>query len=88
MEIEQSPGDSRALLIRSTMGRNKRIGTRGLLFRLFICYCLAMNLLFDDNIRSLAARQRLSKGRQRARHLKLQKIANLLDLPANFLQVL
>ena len=44
-------------------------------------------LLFDDNIRSLAARQRLSKGRQRARHLKLQKIAALLDLPANFLQV-
>ena len=45
-------------------------------------------LIFDDHIRSLAARQRLSKGRLRARHLKLQKIAAVLDLPANFLQVL
>jgi len=43
-------------------------------------------LIFDDHIRSLAARQRLTKGRLRARHLKLQKIAAVLDLPANFLQ--
>ena len=72
LEIEQNARDTRSLTIRSTASKSKQ---------------LVQNLLFDDNIRSLAARQRLSKGRQRARHLKLQKIAALLDLPANFLQV-
>jgi len=71
LEIEQNARDTRSLTIRSTSSKSKQ---------------LVKNLLFDDNIRSLAARQRLSKGRQRARHLKLQKIAALLDLPANFLQ--
>ena len=88
LEIEQDPRDTRSLTIRS-VSKGKT---------------MLQQLIFDDNIRSLAARQvitffarqlltsiipqqRLSKGRQRARHLKLQKIATLLDLPANFLQV-
>jgi protein CLEC16A len=75
LEIEQSSRDNRALSvrIRSTHSRSRSNQTTQL-------------LIFDDHIRSLAARQRLTKGRLRARHLKLQKIAAILDLPANFLQ--
>ncbi|XP_078456459.1 protein CLEC16A isoform X2 [Lampetra planeri] len=36
---------------------------------------------FDDHIRCMAAKQRLAKGRLRARHIKMQRIAALLELP-------
>ncbi|XP_077979677.1 protein CLEC16A-like isoform X2 [Glandiceps talaboti] len=42
---------------------------------------LAARFIFDDHIRCMAAKQRLSKGRTRARHRKMECIAILLDLP-------
>uniref|UniRef100_H2Y953 Uncharacterized protein n=1 Tax=Ciona savignyi TaxID=51511 RepID=H2Y953_CIOSA len=39
---------------------------------------LAANFIFDDHIRCMAAKQRLTKGRMRARHLKTGRIAVLL----------
>nr|XP_002127555.2 protein CLEC16A-like isoform X1 [Ciona intestinalis] len=42
---------------------------------------LAANFIFDDHIRCMAAKQRLTKGRMRARHLKTGRIAVLLGLP-------
>lgn len=42
---------------------------------------LAAKFVFDDHIRCMAAKQRLSKGRQKARQRKLHQIARLLELP-------
>lgn len=42
---------------------------------------LAARFLFDDHIRCMAAKQRLNKGRTRARQRKMHSIARLLDLP-------
>ncbi|XP_077526943.1 C-type lectin domain containing ema isoform X2 [Haemaphysalis longicornis] len=42
---------------------------------------LAARFLFDDHIRCMAAKQRLTKGRLRARQRKMHSIARLLDLP-------
>ncbi|CAF5216284.1 unnamed protein product, partial [Rotaria magnacalcarata] len=36
---------------------------------------------FDDHIRCMTAKQNLSKGRLRARQIKLSKIAAILDIP-------
>lgn len=42
---------------------------------------LSARFVFDDHIRCMAAKQRLSKGRQRARQQKMQTIERLLDIP-------
>ncbi|CAH0563446.1 unnamed protein product [Brassicogethes aeneus] len=42
---------------------------------------LNAKFVFDDNIRCMAAKQRLSKGRLKARQKKMQHIARLLDIP-------
>lgn len=42
---------------------------------------LAARFLFDDHIRCMAAKQRLNKGRLRARQRKMHHIARLLDMP-------
>lgn len=42
---------------------------------------LAAKFVFDDHIRCMAAKQRLSKGRHKARQRKLHQIARLLELP-------
>lgn len=86
LEIEQLSQDERTLVITVRQSRKKsskqvnieRGNENNLIMK---------TLTFDDHIRSLTARQRLTKGRLRARHLKLQKISAVLDLPANFLQV-
>lgn len=44
---------------------------------------LAAKFIFDDHIRCMAAKQRLSKGRLKARQRKLHQIARLLDLPGH-----
>ncbi|KAL0278779.1 UNVERIFIED_CONTAM: hypothetical protein PYX00_000494 [Menopon gallinae] len=44
---------------------------------------LSAKFIFDDYIRCLAARQRLMKGRMKARQKKMQQIAKLLDLPSS-----
>ncbi|XP_050503239.1 protein CLEC16A homolog isoform X2 [Diabrotica virgifera virgifera] len=42
---------------------------------------LNAKFLFDDNIRCMAAKQRLTKGRIKARQKKMQHIARLLEIP-------
>jgi len=42
---------------------------------------LTARFIFDDHIRCMAARQRLVKGRLRARQRKMQMIARLLEMP-------
>ncbi|KAF1760205.1 hypothetical protein GCK72_008451 [Caenorhabditis remanei] len=42
---------------------------------------LTAKLVFDDHIRCMAAKQRLTKGRQTARGLKLQAICSALGVP-------
>ncbi|XP_018335183.1 protein CLEC16A homolog isoform X2 [Agrilus planipennis] len=42
---------------------------------------LSAKFVFDDNIRCMAAKQRLTKGRIKARQKKMQHIARLLDIP-------
>jgi len=42
---------------------------------------LSARFIFDDHIRCMAARQRLVKGRLRARQRKMQMIARLLEMP-------
>uniref|UniRef100_A0A914X1A1 Protein CLEC16A n=1 Tax=Plectus sambesii TaxID=2011161 RepID=A0A914X1A1_9BILA len=42
---------------------------------------LTAKLVFDDHIRCMAAKQRLTKGRQKARQFKLDTIADVLEVP-------
>ncbi|XP_022252132.1 protein CLEC16A homolog, partial [Limulus polyphemus] len=42
---------------------------------------LAAKFVFDDHIRCMAAKQRLTKGRLKSRQRKLQQIGKLLELP-------
>ncbi|XP_063904501.1 protein CLEC16A homolog isoform X3 [Zophobas morio] len=42
---------------------------------------LSAKFVFDDNIRCMAAKQRLTKGRIKARQKKMQHIARLLEIP-------
>lgn len=44
---------------------------------------LSAKFIFDDHIRCMAAKQRLTKGRIKARQKKMHQIAKLLDLPSN-----
>ncbi|XP_059091774.1 protein CLEC16A homolog isoform X2 [Tigriopus californicus] len=44
---------------------------------------LSASFTFDDHIRCMAARQRLTKGRTKARQRKMHQIAQLLELPGN-----
>lgn len=41
---------------------------------------LSAKFIFDDHIRCMAAKQRLTKGRTKARHKKMLKIAQLLEI--------
>ncbi|XP_055852092.1 protein CLEC16A homolog [Episyrphus balteatus] len=43
---------------------------------------LSAKFLFDDHIRCMAAKQRLTKGRSKARQKKMYQIAQLLEMPA------
>ena len=42
---------------------------------------LSGRFVFDDHIRCMAAKQRLTKGRLKARQRKMQMIARLLEMP-------
>lgn len=42
---------------------------------------LSARFMFDDNIRCMAAKQRLTKGRMKVRQKKMQHIARLLEIP-------
>lgn len=45
---------------------------------------LSAKFLFDDHIRCMAAKQRLTKGRSKARQKKMSQIAQLLEIPTEF----
>ena len=47
---------------------------------------LSARFLFDDHIRCMAAKQRLTKGRLKARQRKMQMIARLLELPTHIVE--
>jgi protein CLEC16A len=47
---------------------------------------LCARFVFDDHIRCMAAKQRLTKGRLRARQRKMQMIARLLELPTHIVE--
>jgi len=70
VEVSNHPDDSRSLkvTIHRTSGQRR-------------VPLLLATLIFDDHIRCMAAKQRLTKGRLRARNLKLQRIASLIGLP-------
>lgn len=42
---------------------------------------LSAKFLFDDHIRCMAAKQRLTKGRSKARQKKMYQIAQLIEIP-------
>ena len=44
---------------------------------------LSAKFIFDDHIRCMAAKQRLTKGRLKARQKKMHQIARLIDIPAS-----
>ncbi|XP_071568577.1 protein CLEC16A homolog isoform X3 [Temnothorax nylanderi] len=44
---------------------------------------LSAKFIFDDHIRCMAAKQRLTKGRIKARQKKMNQIARLLDIPTS-----
>nr|XP_033335665.1 protein CLEC16A homolog isoform X4 [Megalopta genalis] len=44
---------------------------------------LSTKFIFDDHIRCMAAKQRLTKGRIKARQKKMSQIARLLDIPTS-----
>ncbi|RZF48880.1 hypothetical protein LSTR_LSTR003260 [Laodelphax striatellus] len=47
---------------------------------------IAAKFVFDDHIRCLAAKQRLPKGRTKARQKKMAQIARLLEIPSSVAQ--
>lgn len=71
-QISGDPTDSRALHV-VVEGQPTRQRKRQAL--------LTARFVFDDHIRCMAAKQRLTKGRQTARGLKLQAICDLLGVP-------
>ncbi|KHJ92413.1 hypothetical protein OESDEN_07699 [Oesophagostomum dentatum] len=71
-QISGDPSDSKSLHI-VVEGQPTRQRKRQAL--------LTARFVFDDHIRCMAAKQRLTKGRQTARGLKLQAICDLLGVP-------
>lgn len=49
---------------------------------------LSGRFVFDDHIRCMAAKQRLTKGRLKARQRKMQMIARLLEMPTPIIDAL
>lgn len=47
---------------------------------------LSAKFLFDDHIRCMAAKQRLTKGRSKARQKKMYQIAQLLEIPGQMIE--
>lgn len=74
VEVLNDTEDSRCLKV-TVHGRTANMKSSPVLQATFI---------FDDHIRCMAAKQRLSKGRMRARHLKLKRIAALVGVNEDF----
>uniref|UniRef100_F1KUF8 Uncharacterized protein n=1 Tax=Ascaris suum TaxID=6253 RepID=F1KUF8_ASCSU len=72
-QLTGDPGESRALhVVVNDVRTRSHLNNEPL---------LSAKLLFDDHIRCMAAKQRLTKGRQTARQLKLNLICDLLGVP-------
>ena len=71
VEVNPDKDDSRSLhlVIREKVGRSKPKKV-----------LLSAKFVFDDHIRCLAAKQRLTKGRSKVRHKKMHAIAKLIEL--------
>ena len=76
MEISLDIYDSRSLFI--TIHQPFARSTRGLRRPL-----MTAKFMFDDYVRCMSARQRLRRRRISLRHIKLQRIAQLLELPVS-----
>jgi len=74
VEVLNDTEDSRCLKV-TVHGRTSNMKSSPVLQATFI---------FDDHIRCMAAKQRLCKGRMRARHLKLKRIAALVGVSEDF----
>lgn len=75
MEISPDKDDSRSLFI--TIHQPFASSTRGPRRPL-----LTAKFMFDDYVRCMSAKQRLHRRRTSLRHIKLQRIAQLLEVPA------
>ena len=73
LEVSSDKDDSRCLHVTV---HKPSCGTRGSPVPL-----LSATFTFDDHIRCMAAKQRLTKGRMKARQRKMHLIAKLLELP-------
>lgn len=73
MEVTPDKEDSRSLNI--TIKKSTQSGKPYIL--------LNSTFTFDDHIRCMAAKQHLVRARERARRMKLEKIAQLLNLSTN-----
>merc|ERR1712051_808517 len=65
------------------MGRSSHAGTSLHVPASRTVPLLSATFTFDDHIRCMAAKQRLTKGRIKARQRKMHQIAKLLELPGN-----
>ncbi|CAG4961173.1 unnamed protein product [Parnassius apollo] len=74
LEIQGDKDDPRCLQLTI---HKPRVGSSGALARTVL---LRAKFKFDDHIRSMAAKQRLTKGRTKARQKKMQQIGRLLEV--------
>ncbi|XP_061377184.1 protein CLEC16A homolog isoform X2 [Danaus plexippus] len=74
LEIQGDKEDPRCLHL---IIHKPRVGANGALPRTIL---LRAKFKFDDHIRSMAAKQRLTKGRTKARQKKMQQIGRLLEV--------
>ncbi|XP_053987168.1 protein CLEC16A homolog isoform X2 [Hylaeus volcanicus] len=75
IEVAGDKDDSRCLHLTIYKPLSSSIGNRVPL--------LSTKFIFDDHIRCMAAKQRLTKGRIKARQKKMNQIARLLDIPTS-----
>merc|ERR1719376_383200 len=88
-EVEPDKEDTRSLYV--TVHKRSQLGSRGSPSRVVTSGSttssqrplLSARLVFDDHIRCMAARQRLSKGRHKARQRKMHQVARLLELSSS-----
>ncbi|XP_078034278.1 C-type lectin domain containing ema isoform X5 [Augochlora pura] len=73
IEVASDKDDSRCLHLTIYKPSSSSAGNRVPL--------LSTKFIFDDHIRCMAAKQRLTKGRIKARQKKMSQIARLLDIP-------
>jgi len=76
LEVTSDKDDSRCLHV--TVHKPSSNGHKGTPVPL-----LAATFTFDDHIRCMAAKQRLTKGRSKARQRKMHLIASMLELPSS-----